>query len=92
MRFGAFAFGKRFRLYSIGTLLVCLVAAALTGLYIPRLVANEPTPWMGVYERINIFGYLLWASVLAIGLLRAQRTTAPRQEEKPTVIPQAVAR
>jgi hypothetical membrane protein len=71
MGFGAFAFGRRFRLYSIGTLLVCLVFAALTGLYIPRMVANQPTPWMGVFERINIFSYLLWAVVLAIALLRA---------------------
>jgi hypothetical protein len=71
MWFGGTAFGKRFRLYSIGTLLVCVVFGALTGLEIPRMVANEPTPWMGVWERINIFAYLLWAVVLAVGLLRA---------------------
>jgi hypothetical protein len=90
--FGAFAFGRRFRFYSLGTLLVCVVFAILAGLDIPQMTANLPTPWMGVFERINIFGYQLWAAVLAIGLLRAQRTSAPRQREKPTAIRQAVAR
>ena len=71
MGFGATAFGKGFRLYSIGTLLICAVFGGLTGLDIPRMVANEPTPWMGIWERINIFAYLLWAAILAIGLLRA---------------------
>jgi hypothetical protein len=45
------------------------------------MVANEPTPWMGVWERINIFAYLLWALVLAIGLLRAP---VQRQGDGPT--------
>jgi hypothetical protein len=71
MGFGATAFGKRFRIYSVGTLLVCVLFGALTGLDIPRMVANEPMPWMGVWERVNIFAYLLWAVVLAIALLRA---------------------
>jgi hypothetical protein len=43
------------------------------------VVANQPTPWAGVWERITIFGYLLWGVVLAIGLLRTQSTTAPGQ-------------
>jgi len=72
MGFAAFAFGKRFRLYSIGTMLIFIVCGALTGLDGPRLAANLPTPWMGVWERINIFGYMLWIVVLAINLLRAQ--------------------
>jgi hypothetical protein len=73
MGFGSTAFGKRFRIYSIGTLLVSVVFGVLTGLDIPRMAANQPTPWMGVFERINIFSYLLWASVLAIALLRAEK-------------------
>jgi len=79
MWFGAMAFGRWFRVYSIGTLVVCLVFAVLTGLDIPRLAANQPTPWMGLWERITIFGYLLWGVVLAIGLLRAPDATAPRR-------------
>jgi hypothetical protein len=72
--FGATAFGKRFRLYSIGTILIFLVCGTLAGLDGPRVAANLPTPWMGVWERINIFGYMLWVVVLAISLLRAQGT------------------
>jgi len=83
MGFGAMAFGTWFRRYSIGTLLVCLAFAILTGLEVPRMVANQPTPWMGVWERITIFGYLLWGVVLAI-LLRAHGAIAPRQLDKLT--------
>jgi hypothetical protein len=70
--FGAFAFGRRFRLYSIGTILVLLVFGFLAAQDAGRVAANLPTPYNGLEERINIFGYLLWAAVLAIGLLRAQ--------------------
>jgi len=70
--FGTNAFGRRFRLYSVGTILILVGFGALTGLDGPRLAANLPTPWMGVYERINVFGFLLWVAVLAVGLLRAE--------------------
>lgn len=68
--FGASAFGKRFRLYSIGTLLIVVVFGTLAGLDAPRVAANLPTPWLGVTERISVFSYMLWLMVLAIGLLR----------------------
>jgi len=69
---GATAFGKRFRLYSIMTILVLVVFGVLTGLAGPRVAADLPTPWVGIYERINIYSYMLWVLVLAIVLLRAQ--------------------
>jgi Protein of unknown function (DUF998) len=68
----ATAFGKRFRLYSIVTILMLVVGGILTGLDAPRLATNLPTPWMGVWERINIFGYMLWVVVLSIVLLRGR--------------------
>jgi len=71
--FGATVFGRRFRLYSIGTILILCVFGALSGLAGPQLAANLPTPWMGVWERINIFSYMLWVVVLAIILLRAEK-------------------
>ncbi len=70
--FGAAAFGRRFRLYSLGTMVLFTVFGVLTGLDGPRIAANLPTPWVGVWECINIFGYLLWVVVLAIALLRAR--------------------
>ncbi len=35
-------------------------------------IANLLMPWLGVEERITIYGYLLWA-VLAIVLLREEK-------------------
>jgi hypothetical protein len=77
--FGAAAFGKRFRIYSITTLLILVAFGALTGLDGPRIAANLPTPWVGVWERINIGVFLLWVVVLAITLLRVQDASAPTE-------------
>jgi hypothetical protein len=71
--FGSTAFGKQFRLYSIGTILVLVVAGVLTATQASGVEANLPTPWTGVTERISIGGYLAWQVVLAIALLRQQR-------------------
>jgi len=68
--FGAAPFGKRFRLYSIATIVVWLVFGTLTGLDGPRIAANLPTPWVGVWERINAAAYLLWLVVFSVALLR----------------------
>lgn len=70
--FGAAAFRKWFRFYSIATIVILLVFGALTGLEAPRIEANLPTPWVGVTERINIGVFLLWVVVLAVALLRTQ--------------------
>jgi hypothetical protein len=70
--FGAAAFRKWFRFYSIATIVILLVFGALTGLDAPRIEANLPTPWVGVTERIDIGVFLLWVVVLAVALLRTQ--------------------
>lgn len=64
--FGAAAFGKRFRLYSIVTVVVLVLFGALTFIEAPRLGTNQPTPWIGLWERINISVFLLWVAVLAV--------------------------
>jgi len=69
--FGATAFGKWFRLYSIASIVVLLAFGGLTFLEAPRLQANLPTPWIGLWERINISVFLLWVVVLATALLRS---------------------
>ncbi len=43
---------------------------ALTGLEAPSIAANLPTPWVGVWERVNIGVFLVWVMTLAIALLR----------------------
>jgi hypothetical protein len=68
--FGATAFGKRFRQYSVVTIVVLLVFGGLTFLEAPRLQMNLPTPWIGPWERINISAFLLWMVMLAPVLWR----------------------
>jgi len=68
--FGSRLFGTRFRVYSYVTVLALLVFGALTAMQAPHVPANEPTPWIGVEERINAYLPMLWFVVLAIGLLR----------------------
>jgi hypothetical protein len=77
--FGAAAFETRFRLYSVATLVILVAFGALTGLESPRIAANLPTPWIGVWERINIAAYLLWVAVLAITLVRSGSMEPQRQ-------------
>ena len=43
MAFGAAAFGKRFRLYSIASMVILVAFGALTFLDAPRIAANLPT-------------------------------------------------
>lgn len=75
--FGAAALGKSFRLYSITSLAILVGFGALTGVEAPRIAANLPTPWIGLWERINIGAFLLWVVVLAIVLLRRRGSEAP---------------
>ena len=73
----ATALGKQFRLYSICTMLIFIVFGIVSFLAAPQLAANQPTPLLGVWERVNIFGYLLWIMVLAITLLKKEKTEDP---------------
>ena len=75
--FGAAAFGKRFRIYSITTMLIVIASGILTGMESPGIAANLPTPMIGVWERISIGVFLLWVVVLAIVLLRERTGSNP---------------
>lgn len=76
--FGARAYGKRFRLYSLTTMAIVFACGAWTGAYAPALQANAPTPWVGVWERINTNVFMLWVVVLA-AMLRWPRTSEERE-------------
>jgi hypothetical protein len=75
--FGAFLHGLRFRVYTLGTLLTILVFAGLTFLAAPSIAANEPTPWLGLLERVNIYAWMLWVAVLAVSLWPRTFCSAP---------------
>ena len=79
MGFGAAALGRRFRIYSIATMVVLIAAGALTSVAAPGVDANLPTPWIGVWERINIGAWLLWVAVLAVMLLRRGPSPATKE-------------
>jgi len=70
--FGVAAFRNWFRFYSIGTILMLVVLAFLGFSYVPQVAANQPTPWLGLTERISIYGHQLWHLVLAVVLLRVE--------------------
>ena len=65
--------GKKFRLYSILTILVMLFFGAMTGQQAPRVAAQLPTPWMGIMERISVYLPMIWVFVLATTLLRVKK-------------------
>lgn len=71
MGFAAAALGKGFRIYSIVTFILLLFFGVLTFIQAPNVGINAPTPYIGVWERVNIGLFLLWVIVLALILLRA---------------------
>lgn len=73
--FGAMGFGKRFRWYSIITMVLLLVFGLLTGPAVSGISTGQPTPWAGLIERINIFMDMQWVAVLSIVLLRTRKLT-----------------
>jgi hypothetical protein len=75
--FGGVALGRRFRIYSIATLLTLIVLGALSAPYGARLAAGEPTPGFGIVERVLIYASMLWVLVLAIVLMRRRDHGAP---------------
>lgn len=81
--FAAAALGKMFRIYSIATFILLLVFGILTFLDAPDIAVNQPTPLIGVWERINIGLFLLWVVVLAIVLLGGEKKREKLQKEKP---------
>ena len=92
--FGAAAFGRRFRLYSIATILVTLAFGLWSGMDGPGVADNLATPWLGVKERISVYAYQLWLVVFAIALLRRQLAAAAergRREEPPVTTDEIAA-
>ena len=69
---GIVAFRNWFRFYSIGTILMMIVLSILGFMYVNEFAAQQPTPWVGLYERISQYGTMLWVAVLAIVLLRGE--------------------
>jgi hypothetical protein len=85
--FGSRLLGTRLRYFSYATILVMLVFGLLQGVQAGALAANQPTPWMGIEERITAYAPMLWFVVLAIGLLRVQPGQPQEMPGSPTSAP-----
>ena len=66
----AVAYRGWFRLYAIASLVVLAGAGWLAGGLMEDIAANSPTPWLGVFERLNAYTLFVWMVVLAVVLLR----------------------
>jgi hypothetical protein len=60
--------GRAFRVYSWATIAVAVACGALTSVASTAMAQGEPTPWMGLLERIDIGAMLLWIAVLGARL------------------------
>lgn len=74
----ATALGPPFRLYALGTFAPLLAFAVLTFREAPRVGLDQPTPFIGVWERANIGLFLLWVVVLAATLIARGRSPRTR--------------
>jgi len=64
------AFGGWFRIFSIVIILIFLLFGTLAGMDGAKIAENQPTPYAGVWERINIFSYFLWVIALTFKVLQ----------------------
>lgn len=78
---GAMALRRGFRLYSATTVVAMMAAGGIVSTQIAAIAANQPTPGMGLVERISVYGPMLWIAVFAIMLLRE---TAAEPALRPT--------
>ncbi len=70
--FGIVALGKRFRLFSILTLVVLVLVVVFIGLQTAQIVAGGIPNFFGISERVLTWAWFLWVTVLSIALLRIQ--------------------
>ncbi|HET9429415.1 MAG TPA: DUF998 domain-containing protein [Allosphingosinicella sp.] len=69
--FGAREFGRKFRLFSVTTILIMLVFGVWTAFLAPAIPEGQPTPYLGLIERVIFAAFLLWIASFAFLLLRA---------------------
>jgi hypothetical protein len=67
---GSMSQGRRFRFFSIFTIVIMMVFGIVTGLQASRVAAQLPTPWMGITERMCSYMPLIWVMVLSSRLLK----------------------
>jgi hypothetical protein len=76
MVFGAAALGWSFRIFTILSGILLIFFGFLTSQLAPNIALDRPTPFMGLFERVNIGIFLAWIVVFAATLLRIQPSQA----------------
>lgn len=66
---------KWFRIFSFTIIPLLLLFGILAGMDGAKIAAQLPTPWLGIKERVNIYGYLIWIIVFSSVMLRINRQT-----------------
>jgi len=89
MGFAAFALGKNFRIYTAISVALLIAFGGITFLSAPNLGANLPTPFLGVWERIDIGIFLIWviafaAILLIAACIRKRESRAPTRARLPS--------
>jgi len=72
MWFGSKSVDKPFRFYSVVSIGILVILGTWNAIEAPKLQHNQPTPWLGIIERILILIFLVWMVVLAVILLRTK--------------------
>lgn len=68
MTLAAVALGWCFRWYTLVTMATLTATGMMAGTSAAAVEANLPTPWMGLWERLGIAGFLVWVVVLTVAL------------------------
>lgn len=82
MVIAAGALGRTPRAFTIGSIVAILVAGAITGAMSGPIPAGGATPWIGLVERVSVYGWALWLAVLGIELRRELRLRRPHEGER----------
>lgn len=77
---GAFAYGRVWRAYSLITLLMVIAFDALRTPFAARLAAGQSTAGLGILERICVYSSLLWVAALACVLRYGEDATPVHRE------------
>lgn len=84
-----------FRVYTVVTIAFTTALAIFSISYVSAVIANQPTPWMGLTERASQYAMNAWYATLAGVLLRQSRTvlnTPQREMPSATSLQQLAAR
>jgi hypothetical protein len=71
---GAFTGGKAFATYTVATIAAVLAGGALAAQQVTAAAAGVATPMMGIVERLNIYGTMLWVGVFSVMLMRGRQS------------------